>query len=142
MSYTLPNIEGLAVINLVSATDRDALVRLLGSHGFYTIDFEGRRVHDKESFLRAASEQLLGGGTSNNWTSFADLWRSVIWDLDVGLSALIWTGAEQMLQGGLADLIDALDILTGVSRELYARNRTVVTFLVGNNVNFPPLRLT
>ncbi len=142
MSYTLPNIEGLAVINLVSGADRDALVRLLGSRGFYAIEFDGRRVHDKESFLRAASKQLLRGGTANNWSSFADLWRSAVWDLDVGVSALIWSAAEQMLQGGLADLIDALDILTSTSRELYTRNRTVVTFLVGNDVNFPPLRLT
>lgn len=142
MSYTLPDIKGLGVINLVRAADRDALVELLGSHGFYTIDFDGRRVHDKSSFLGAASEQLLAGRPTPNWSSFADSWRNAAWDLDVGLAALIWTGVEQMLHGGLADLLDVVDVLTSVSRELYANNRTVVTCLVGNDANFPPLQLS
>jgi hypothetical protein len=142
VGFTLPNIKGLAIVNLVRAADHDALVALLGSHGFYTIVLHGRRVRDKSSFLRAASEQLLPSDTSQNWSSFADLWRSAIWNLDVGMSALIWTATDQMLQGGLADLLDAVDILTGISRELYAQNRATVTFLVGNGANFPPLRLT
>jgi hypothetical protein len=141
MSNVPDAIEGLAVVNYVNGVDLQKLLNVLRSRGFHLVMLKGNQVRDKGTFLKAASEQVFDGISTPNWSAFEDLWRNTALSLAGPYNALVWTDVHQMLEGGLSDLIVAVDIATSVSRELYAGNRVLVTFLVGDGENFPLLNL-
>jgi hypothetical protein len=131
---------GLAVVNYVSAEDEEKLGRLLGDAGFRRLDLDGAQATDTATIFRQASEQLFGGAPTNEWHALGQHVEDLIGDGDEPV-ALVWRGADRMLDGGLGDLVDALDTLTGVSRNRYTDGRVFVTILLGEGPNFPPLRL-
>lgn len=132
-------IPDLAVINYVASTSLQELNDLLGAAQCGVVNLHGEMVRDKASLLAATSRQLFDGLDSHNWSALEDLLRNTVWKLDKKFVALVWTDAHQMLNGGLSDLITAVDIFTGLSRNLYKQDRVFVTFLVGDGPNFPPL---
>ncbi len=133
---TLPR---LAVVNCVAGRDRSPLVEELGAADWQVLELDGARVRDKESLIGALNEQILGDEAAHNWASLEELLRDAVARLDAASVALVWSDAHEMLAGGLCDLITATDVLTGLSRQLSARERNFVTFLTGDGANFPPL---
>ncbi|MBW3602598.1 MAG: barstar family protein [Actinobacteria bacterium] len=131
-----PLLASLAVTNYVAQGRLDELLTVLADAGFAIIELDGADVRDEASLLEQISAQVLDGEEVGNWDSLADVLRAHVWLLDDDRIALVWTHADRMLDGYLADLIVAADVLAGISRQLFADHRTFVTFLVGSGPNF------
>ena len=126
----------VSVINYAPMHRLSELGPLLEEANYHVLHFDGAGASDAATFLTEASAQLLEGEPVSNWDSFADVMRNHITFLDSDQTVLVWTDTQNMLGGHLRDLIVAADVLTGISRELYADHRTFVTFLVGTGPNF------
>lgn len=138
------------LLSCVSQADLSELKTLLDREHFTVLEIDGSEVRDARSFFIQATTALpleppLSGVV--NWDAFSDsLWQG----LD-GLAkprvALIWTGAQQMLEGGLPDLLTAVDVLCDVARSVrdpltgVATPTEVLLFLVGLGPNFRHLAL-
>jgi hypothetical protein len=129
-------LSHMAVMNYVPMNRLEQLRAELASAGYDTLELNGAGIDDKGSFLAAASQQLFRGEPVANWDSFADVLANHPTLVLSDRSALIWTDAQQMLNGRLRDLVTAADVLTGVSRTIYTGPRQFVTFLVGSGPNF------
>ena len=129
----------LAVVNYVSGADHEQLMQRLEASGYKVIELPGEDVHDEASFMRAATEHLLGGYDALNWSRFEDSLGQLEWSHSERPVALVWTEVDRMLEGGLSDLVTALDIFTGFSRHRYKSDKIFVTFLLGEGPNFPSL---
>lgn len=126
----------VSVINYAPMHRLSELGQLLEESGYHVLHLDGAGATDAATLFEEASAQLLEGEPVSNWDSFTDVMRSHITFLDSDQTVLIWTDTQNMLGGRLRDLIVAADVLTGISRELYADQRTFVTFLVGTGPNF------
>lgn len=136
----LAALPELAVLNFVAENDRDKLVSILDENGLEVLTFDGSRVHDRHDLLSAAGVQLFEGQPVVNWSDFAARLEERLTGLGKERIAVLWTGVDAMLVRGLSDLVQALDIILRISRELYAQRTTFVVFLLGEGPNFPPLR--
>src|SRR5438105_4631035 len=132
-------LSGLAVINYVNNQDTTALTALLKATGCQVFELNGTGVRDKKSLFEAVTNQLLKRNQIKNWADFNDSSRNLLWETKTPFMALVWRDAGQMLKGGLADLVTALDNCTQIARELYAKDIIFVVFLLGDDANFPPL---
>lgn len=132
-------LSELRVVNFVRLDARERLVARLEASGFAVFVLDGASVRDEASLTAALGAQVLGRpDLAPHWDRLASLLSDHLWSQDDARLALVWTEAHRMLDGGLADLVQMTDILTGLSRELYAET-TFVSFLLGEGPNFAPL---
>lgn len=147
MPEQLPLDEaGFALVNCIAAADRDDLASRLAAYGFVSITLYGARVHDKESFLgQAAIDLPCGDLQPHNWDALADVGWNVLYDLQADRVALVWTDAQNMVNGDLQDFLDAVRVLTDVSRSVlqgsggFPRRTAFLLFLVGEGPQFRSL---
>lgn len=135
---------------LTCLNDRDLTVLkgLLEQEKFALLEIDGTAVHDSRSFFLQVRDRLpldppLVGAV--NWDALSDSLSAGVMGLPEARVALIWTEAQNMLDGGLPHLLDAVDTLFGVARSVYSPSSEVVSpkemlvFLVGRGANFPAL---
>jgi hypothetical protein len=129
----------LSVVNWVSSGDAGRLRTALGATDMQVRRLDGARITDASSLI-AAFETLLGRGfASGGWDALRDVLPEIVGRSPSGHSCLVWDHVENMLDGGLPDLVTVLLLLVEVSRDFARRELRFVTFLVGEGPNFPPL---
>ena len=128
----------LSVLNCAAQADVEAAVADLRESGFEVLRIDGSEVRDQTTLLAAARRDVPGveAFKPHNWSSFADAMGDDVFDFEERV-ALLWTDAHRMLEGGLADLLVATDLLAGLARYAYSQEVTFVTFMVGDGPNFP-----
>ena len=115
----------------------DSVRSELRSAGYEVLDLNGAGVVNAPTFFAAASRQLFNGEPISNWDSFGDVLANSRTIVLSDRAALVWSHAHEMLTSGLRDLITATDVLTGISRLVYADDsRRFITFLIGDGPNF------
>ena len=135
----------MSVAKLVDAAELDALLGHLSSEGNRVFLFDGSAVHDKESLFAQAPTGLPfpPGVTVRSWSGFEDyLWQGVV-TAGAPQVAVVWVHAEQMLEGGLAVLLEALDVFSSVARlaadaEIASLPEPIelAVYLIGSGPNF------
>jgi hypothetical protein len=129
----------LSVLNWVSSEDADRLRTALAATDLEVRQLNGALITDAAS-LMAAFEALLGRSfASGGWDALRDVLPEIVGRSPTGHSCLVWDHVENMLEGGLPDLVSVLLLLVEASRDLARRERRFVTFLIGDGPNFPPL---
>jgi len=136
----------LALLTLANQADLGALEAALAEWGVPAYRLDGRDIRDTATFWRAAGQQLPlppGRREPASWSALSDsLWES-LHEVESEELALLWTDAQAMLDGGLADLLAAVDVLTRLSRQFYspsspqATPKTLYVILAGMGPNFP-----
>jgi hypothetical protein len=128
-----------AVLNWVNAADAERLRAALRATDLHVVELNGSLVDDAPS-LFAAFETLLGRGfAAGRWDALRDVMPEIVGRTRSEDSCLVWDHADNMLHGGLPDLVTALDLLVETSRDFGTHNRRFVTYLLGEGPNFPPL---
>jgi hypothetical protein len=123
------------VINVMAQRELDALLAELAAPGVRTLRLDGSAVHDAQSLFAAAGDQLFGGEPIANWDSFADVLLNNA-AAQEGETALVWTGAEQMLHGDLAGLLTFADMESDIARRVRAIGPSLSTYLLGSSEEF------
>lgn len=126
----------LAVLNYGNNTEHQALGEQLVAAAYRVFELSGDSIRDRRSLFAAVSKDLLQGEPVETWSGLEDSLRNALLDCRELKLALVWTSTQQMLDGGLADLVTFLDILMRISRQFYSQNRLLVTFLLGEGPNF------
>jgi hypothetical protein len=130
------DLHRLAVLNYGNDSELQALHEQLTAAGYEVLELRGEPIRDGRSLFNAVSKDLLQGEPVENWSGLNDSLRNALLERRTDKIALVWTHVHQMLDGALPDLVTVLDLLTGISRELYSDNRSFVTFLLGEGPNF------
>lgn len=128
-----------AVINLVDESDEEVLRDGLLQRTFAVITLNGHGIDHREQLFKQFTAQVIEQGVVSNWSNLGDLFTQRLWDARQRDTALLWTGVDDMLHCGLADLLTCVGVLTAVSKDLYAKNKVHLNFLLGRGPNFPPL---
>jgi hypothetical protein len=128
-----------AVLNWVNAADAERLRTALRATELHVVELNGALVDDAAS-LFAGFETLLGRGfAAGRWDALRDVMPEIVGQTRPEDSCLVWDHADNMLHGGLPDLVTALHLLVETSRGLGQHNRRFVTHLLGEGPNFPRL---
>jgi len=141
-----PSLQSsLGLVNLVSQASQERLMRTLEGWGERVFVLDGSVVHDGETFLAQAARDLsLTQRARYHWAGFPDdLWGWLLKVEDHDVS-IVWAHADRMLNGGLADLLLAVECVSGVARQVYdpsesgfPREMNLRLFLLGEGANFP-----
>ncbi|GAC1371091.1 MAG: hypothetical protein NVSMB32_15350 [Actinomycetota bacterium] len=99
---------GVRAVNFVAGVDLGPLQEALASWTGRPIHLKGTDIVNKEALFEELIKQHILLEPVANWESFRQAFGGVIRGQGVP-QALIWTDADQMLQGGLADLVDAIE---------------------------------
>jgi hypothetical protein len=144
MSTPSPSFE---IVTLVNRSDMETLQTALRRWGFFVYQLDGAQVTDRRSFLNAVTQTLSlpAGFGIQSWHGFQDhLWGSLC-GVEASHVAFIWQDADQMLSGGLGDLLTAVSIFEETGRRVYnftesgfPHEMDFTLFLVGDGANFPP----
>src|SRR6185312_5117661 len=104
MDSSLPPTLGL--ITLVRQADLNSLVQTLERLGHQVFVLDGQEVRSGDAFLAQAAHDLpLAQRSQYDWAGFPDdLWGWLINVEDREVS-IVWSHADNMLNGGLADLL-------------------------------------
>lgn len=138
-----------SVINCIHQDSFAVLVERLYLEHWRIFELEGETVKDKSSFLKKAGEQLPhepGLIASSSWDAFNDTLFSGLVDLHENRIAILWTGAHRMLEGGLPDLLMAVDCFKQMASDFITMKIgsptpvQLAVFLVGEGDNFKPLQ--
>jgi hypothetical protein len=135
----------LGLVTLVNQADLDRLNHALSHWGHQVFVLDGSGIHNAETFLvRAAQDLSLAQRSQYDLAGFPDdLWGWLMTVEDQEVS-IIWSHADNMLNGGLADLLLAVDCIQGAARQVYDPSQSGLEheiilrlFLLGNGANFP-----
>ena len=129
---------GVGAINFVAQVDGPLLKQALASWNCAPMSLQGAKIIDKKTLLEGFASQGILSEPVRTWESLRAALGALVRSRPDQPQALIWLDADQMLHGGLPALVDAADVLVDLTRELYATDRVFVTFLLGNDANFPP----
>lgn len=137
------------IVTLVAQSDLETLRAALSRWGYVLYQLDGAQVKDRRSFLTAATQTLSlpPGFVVQSWDGFQDrLWGSLC-GVEASHVAFIWQDADQMLNGGLGDLLSAVSIFEETARRVYnftesgfPHEMDFTLFLVGAGPNFPRFR--
>ena len=133
-------------VTFVNTADLDQLKAALKEWGFQLYELEGRQVRDEESLFDQAAKDWPHPSylTPHNWAALADcLWTALV-ENPTPKVVLLWTEAQNMLQGGLPVLVEGIDVVSSSLKKVgknskdpaNAYYRLVVS---GDGPNFPPL---
>ena len=138
----------LRVLNLISQHQLATLDRSLSDWGCITWKLDGSTVTDAATLFVRAAVDLPSPFTVrpvHGWDAFKDsLWEAAV-TCDADEIAFVWTNTQRMLEGGLADLLQAAATLGSLSRDLAklaspsVSAKTFYIFLAGTGPNFPDL---
>lgn len=131
----------LRSVNCVATTSLEALHAFLDRKGFRKLALDGREIRDADRFYQAVKTQLPLdpplSGTTAHWDALADsLWGGIAF-LEAPRVAIIWTDCDQMLTGGLPDLLIIASVLEHLSIDAIRIPVQLKSFLVGAGPNFP-----
>lgn len=132
------------LLNCLSTTDEPAVRALLAERGFATLELRGEMVRDKAELLDQFAAGLPGVGDlrPHNWDALADVLWNVLYDLDEERVALVWTGAQTLVESDLQDLLDAVRVVSDVARSVgsasggFPRQTTFVLVMLGDGPQF------
>jgi hypothetical protein len=132
-----------APVTCVAQVDLAQLEEALAGYGFAVIGLDGKLVRDKATLLAQAEADLppVEGMRPGNWDALADYLGNGLAELGEERVALVWTDADQIVQGDLQDLLDGLRVLTGVADAVRAGEGLphpidLMIFLVGDGPGF------
>ena len=135
-----------ALVTCVAQVDLAELEDVLRGYGFAVLTLHGKTVRDKATLLAQVETDLphIEGMRPGNWDALADWFWNLLRVLDGDRVALLWTDADQIVQGDLQDLLDALRVLGGVADAVregggLPRPTAVLIFLLGDARGFPSL---
>ncbi len=136
------------IVNLINQASLPHLEAALSDWQYHRVYLKGSEIHDEQTFLAQAGQDfpMPAGLHPKTWSGFTDgLWEG-LGGIKENQVAIIWTHADNMLSGGLSDLIKALDCLTTLARQVYnptetgfSREMILKIFLVGDGPNFPAI---
>jgi hypothetical protein len=143
-------IDRLHPISCLDHVQAPELATRLRTEGVVVYEIDGSTVRDAISFLAVARKRLpLDPPIANdspNWDAFSD---SLFGGIDLQGEAtastsfvVMWTHVENMLEGGLPDLLHVVNVFEQVSRQLRSPvddepRRSLSLVLVGEGRNFP-----
>jgi len=143
-------IDRMHPISCMDQAQALELTARLRTEGVVVYELDGSMVRDAVTFLAAARERLpLDPPSTNdrpNWDAFSD---SLFGGIDLQGEAtastsfvVMWTHVENMLEGGLPDLLQVVSVFEQVSRQLRSPvddepRRSLSLVLVGEGRNFP-----
>lgn len=133
-----------SIVNLINEKDLDELLLSLSKQGYKVLEIDGKNIFDAKSFFKNVKDTLpfdppISGRV--HWDAFSDsLWEGIM-NLGKQKVAIVWTKVDNMLEYGLAGLIDAVRSLADVSTSLYndvedIERVSLEIFLVGKGKNF------
>src|SRR5579863_6654088 len=115
-------------LNLINESHLDLVTRELRANGYRDYCLDGEGIHDKRSFLDSAMSNLpieRQEFPMLSWDSFADLLWQGIFALERPKLGIVWTHAENMLNGSLDALITALEVITAVVEEISSKEKVL-----------------
>lgn len=131
--------------NCVNQANFDKLMSDLHEHGYRIVVLNGATVQDKLSFLRQAGTDLPQPAeliAKDNWDAFSDSLWCGLYEFPDTKVAIVWTHAQNMVNGNLEDFLVAVSSLADVGIEVantehgFPHPMSLVIFLVGEGVNF------
>lgn len=133
-------MNDFAIWNLIAQSDAGRLSKNLSAQGFVLRELDGHGVLDA-SGLWARAAETFGFDEVTNWDSFADrMWTALLPDDDEGEKvAFVWHHVDELLHGGLGVIFQVLDATLTIGRQAYGHELQVLTFMLGEGPNFPPL---
>ena len=133
---TAYDFSRLSVLTLFEQSASEPLLAWLRRKQFAILELDRAGIVDHATLASALGAQILGRPLEPGWDRLADLLGEHLWGLENDNVALVWSYAHRMLDGGLADLIQAADVFVGLSRQMYS-DAVFVTYLLGAGPNFP-----
>ncbi len=132
----------LQLINFVSTPTAPPLLGALAAADYQVINLDGGTITDKSSLMTQAALDMPGFDVSRpqGWSGFEDAITTMLFALEARSVALVWHQAHRMLEGGLTDLITAIDIFTVQGRRIRGQRISFSAIFVGNGPNFPAWR--
>ncbi len=131
-----------AVTTYVSQYELDKLLDILKQRNYRVIVLDGSSVTTKSAlFAQVEKDFPLPEDYKlvHNWASFEDSLWNMVFSFEEEQIAIIWSHVERILDGGLEDLMNAADVLTTLSRNLYEQQVDLSIFFVGEGSNFQKL---
>jgi hypothetical protein len=118
----------------------------LQKHGFAVYVLDGNSIFDEGSFLRTFARdvpfEVFHPGDlipPVNWNAFGDCLSSGLGSRPETRVAILWDGADRMLDGNLPFLLNAVERITWEADRVWGYDPPImlVVFLVGDGPNFP-----
>jgi hypothetical protein len=142
------NFDRLRRVSCVALDSLADLQSRLAGQGYRIFVLDGRDIKDTASFFANSAKVLPQDpplGPAPNW----DSWLDSVWGgldaLGAERVALLWTDVNSMLDGGLPDLLVAVECLLDLTERLSNPEMRITdsvslrVFLLGNGRNFPRL---
>jgi hypothetical protein len=136
------------LISCVAQAGIAELQRRLGEEGYRVFVIDGREIKDASSFFVNSGKVLPQDpplGSAPNW----DSWLDSVWGgldaLGAARVALLWTDVDRMQDGGLPELLVAVECFLDLIERLSNPEMRITdsvslrVFLLGNGRNFPAL---
>ena len=150
MAYQITN--ALWPTSCACADDRDSIKTVLVTSGFAIFELPDDQISDIEGFFRAVVQVVPADPPLPlSGRLIADAFVESVWEgfrlLGVDKVAILWKNADNMLNGGLQDLITISDLLQEIARTLRGTGGgrlphfTIHLILFGTGPNFPEVRL-
>jgi len=135
----------MSVITCIDVECLPKLRQMLDSEGFHVVQLDGEYISDACTFYEQATRILpldppIVGAV--NWDAFVDSVWGGLDDLGEQKVAVVWTRAENMLRGGLQDLLEIVlsfqHLASLISTREYGIQHPVrlLVLLVGKGDNF------
>jgi hypothetical protein len=134
------------VFHLFSRKTLSHLKTELLKRGFTVHVLDGHSIDDEGSFLRIFARDVpFEVFTPNdlvppiNWDAFVDCFGSGLSSRPKTKLAIIWEGADRMLDGRLPLLVNAVECISGEADKVTRYDPSILlrVFLVGDGPNFP-----
>jgi hypothetical protein len=139
----------LSAITCVSDTQVSALAEHLRYWQYEVLWLDGTGVYGRQSFMQQAYRDLpnlYGYSEGGSWATFLDVLRESLSQREPHLLVIIWTEVQNMLRGGLSDLLTVHSVFEKTIRDLAAGpspgdSKTLLVILTGKGPNFPLVAL-
>ncbi len=129
-----------AVRNLVAQADADRLLTLLRDEGYAIREADTSGVSTRTELWQRLGD-ALGFDDVAGWDSLEDhLATALLPDDDEGDQvAFVWHHAGDLQRADLDAFLETVDILVATSRQATTMELGLVSFLLGDSDDFPPL---
>jgi hypothetical protein len=134
------------VFHLFSGRTLPLVQAELRRHGFVCYTMDGRAIQDEGSFLQSFAlsvpfEVFHPGDVTPplNWNAFGDCLSSGLGSCQETQVAILWEGADRMLDGNLPLLLNAVEVISWEADRVSRYNPPIrlLVFLFGDSLNFP-----
>ena len=138
--------HGLWTVTCVNEASLPEVTSHLTYWCFCILRLDGTAVCDRRSLITQAYHDLpnpYGYTQGDNWDTFLDVVSDGLSELPQKRITIVWTDVQNMLVGGLPDLLTAYSVFEDLAERLSAattaERKHLITLFAGTGANFPAI---